>query len=289
MTRHDISAATFIKDNISGAFCLFESMACYLHLVEDMTIIDLGSTDGTLRILQDIAATNPRIRVIQSHFSKVDAGAFADVANDCVASWQRDSGLFWQADEIPHEDMLTLLDQKLSEGVRDLAFWRYQLKENFQLMKWPPHPVHRLGTRTNGKFHFVDDGMNSDRQWEPGICSDWDMGWFIRWGEEFKDDFTKLPTHEMVMDVSANGGFLDNIVQKRIFHAPMWHERPNVDQIPVKKWIVDQRNNPNWHHTSTPFNIPHIMKWHVGRTTYAVRASLVTALKYNTTEELLHA
>ena len=156
-------------------------------------------------------------------------------------------------------------------------------------MKWPPHAVHRLGTRHNGKFHFVDDGMNTDRQWEPPVCSEYDMGWFIKWGEQFKEDYTKLPTHEMVMDVSANGGFLDNIIEKRTMHAPMWHEQPNVDGTDVNAWVNDQRNNPNWHHTTTGFNIPHIMKWHVGRTTYSVRPNLIEALKYNKTEEMLHA
>lgn len=282
---YNISAATFIRNTIEGAFCLFESMASFLPFVEDMTILDCGSTDGTLQLLKEIAAANPKVRIIQTGFSRIDAGAFADIANDCIRAWKNDSGIFWQADEIWHQDLLKLLDQKLEEGQRDMIFWRYQLKENFQVMRWPPHPIHRVGTK--GRFNFVNDGMNSDRYFEPPMCSNWDMGWFIRWGAEYEGRYPELPTEEMVMDVSAVGGFFDNIVSKRTLHAPMWHEQPNVDGTPVNRWIMEQRGNPNWSKQATPFNIPQIMRYHLGRTRYQVRPELIEAIKNNTTERML--
>jgi len=282
---YSISAATFVRNTLEGAFCLFESMASFLPFVDDMTILDCGSTDGTLQVLLDIASANSKVKIIQTGFSKIDAGAFADIANDCVRAWKHDTGIFWQADEIWHEDLLLLMNQHLEEGHRDLTFWRYQLKENFQVMKWPPHPVHRLGTK--GRFNFVNDGMNSDRTFEAPMCSSSDMGWFIRWGDEFRNDYTKLPTHEMALDVSAIGGFFENIVTKRTLHAPYWHEQPNVDGEPIKKWIAREHGNPNWVRKESPFNIPHIMRYHVGRTRYSLRAELLEALKTNTTRSLL--
>ena len=287
VNRHKISAATFIRDTISGAFCLFESMASWLPLVDDMTIIDVGSTDGTLELLQDIAAANPRISVVKSQFSKIDAGAFADIANDCVAQWKHDSGIFWQADEIPHQDLLLRLNDHLHRGLWDHTFWRYQLQENWQVMKWPPHPVHRLGCRLDGRFNFVGDGMNTDRYFDPSVCSEYDGGWFIRWGDAYIGRYPELPTHDMIMDVSASGGFLENIIRKRQLHAPMWHENPNVDGKPVDVWVQEQRNNPNWSKTESPFDIPHIMKWHVSRPTYDVREELVEALKTDNTWRLV--
>lgn len=285
MSRHNISASTFIRNTFEGAFCLFESMASFLPFVDDMTIIDLGSTDGTLKTLEDLARANSRIRVVKSGFSRIDASAFADIANDCVNSWKHEHGIFWQADEIWHEDLLKLMDEKLSLGMFDMIFWRYQLKENFQVMKWPPHPIHRVGTK--GKFHFVDDGMNTNRTWDAKICSNWDMGWFIRWGDDFKNDYTKLPTHEMVLDVSSVGGFLENIVRKRTLHAPMWHEKPNVEGEPVNRWYLKQKSNSAWDKGESPFNIPHIMKWHLSRPTYDLRAALLDALKNDDTKEII--
>jgi hypothetical protein len=282
---YNISAATFIRNCYQGAFCLFESMASFLPFVDDMTVIDLGSTDGTLQTLQEIAAANPKVRVVQSRFSRIDAGAFADIANDCVAAWEHDSGIFWQADEIWHQDLLRLMHAKLEEGQRDMIFWRYQLRENFQVMKWPPHPVHRVGTK--GRFHFVQDGMNSDRSFEPPICSTYGMEHFIRWGDDYRGRYPKLPTKEMVLDVSAIGGFIQNIIGKRKLHAPMWHEQPNVEGEPVGQWFTREKNNPNWTKPQTPFDIPQIMRWHVGRTQYELRPELLEALKTNTTEGIL--
>ena len=143
-----------------------------------MTILDCGSTDGTFELLEDISRANPRIKVIRTKFSKQDASAFADIANSCVAAWKHEHGIFWQADEIAHQHLLGMLEEKLDAGQYDMTLWRYQLTENFQVMKWPPHPIHRIGTK--GKFHFVGDGMNTGRYFEPPVCSTYDMGWFIR-------------------------------------------------------------------------------------------------------------
>jgi len=283
--RHNISASTFIRDTYRGAFCLFESMASLLPFVDDMTIIDVGSTDGTLETLRDIASSNPRIKIRTSRFSRIDASAFADIANECVSSWSHEVGMFWQADEIWHQDLLRIMDAKLASGSDDMIFWRYQLKNNFQRMKWPPHPVHRVGRKDN--FKFVDDGMNSNRVWDAKICSTYDCGWFTKWGSDFADDYTRLPTNEMILDVSAIGGFIENIVGKRKLHAPMWHEKPNVEGVPVDKWYQSEKNNPEWRQTTTSFNIPEIMRWHVSRPTYDLRQELLDALKNDNTEELI--
>jgi len=288
---HKISSSTFIRNTFTGAFCLFESMASLLPFVDEMIILDTGSTDGTLEKLYEIAAANPRVKVICTNFSHIDAGAFADIANDCVAAWTYDQGIFWQADEIWHEDLLLRMEEEMDEGHFDLTFWRYQLKNNFQRMKWSPHPVHRVGTRSKANkfagFNFVGDGMNTNRTWDAIMCSEYGMGWFTRWGSEFDHDYVRLPTQEMILDVSAIGGFLDNIIGKRTLHAPMWHEEPNVDGTPVGEWYRQEKANPEWNVGKSPFNIPHIMEWHVSRPTYELRDELLDALKVNDTRRML--
>lgn len=280
----NLSAATFIRNNDDAGFCLWESMASLLPFVEDMTILDCGSTDGTLQRLEDISSQNKRIRVIRTSFSVQDAKAFADIANACVASWQNNVGIFWQADEIWHEHLLGMMAKQIADGAEDLAFWRYQLKENWQEMKWPPHPVHRLGPKDN--FVFVQDGMNTSRTFGVNCCSTYNMGWFIRWGDEFKGRYPVLPTHEMILDVSANGGFIDNIVRKRRLHAPMWHEQPHIDGVPIEDWVARQRSNPNWGKQDTLFDIPTIMAYHLGKPTYTVRDELINALRSDDIETI---
>jgi len=127
-----ISGSTFISNNYVGAFCLYESMASMMHLVDDMVILDMGSYDDTPLVLQQIADANSKVRIINTQYSRVDAGALADAANDCVTAWKYDQGIFWQADEIWHENLLTMLEEELDAGHYDLSFWRYQLKNKWQ-------------------------------------------------------------------------------------------------------------------------------------------------------------
>lgn len=286
----NLSGATFIRDTFTGAFCLFESMASWLSVCDDITVLDCGSTDGTLQVLQEISAANHRVKLVQTQFSRVDAGAFADAANDCVRSWQADSGVIWYADEIPHQHLLQMLQERMVQDAAmgkpyDYTFWSYQLKENFQAMKWPPHPIHRIGPKEN--FFLKDDGTNTDRVFGVEVISNWNQGWFSKWGTEFGADYTQLPTDEMIMDVSITGAFLDNIYDRCSLHAPMWHEQPNVEGTPASLWVQDQRDNPNWEKTDTPFNIPHIMRWHLGRSKYELRDELRQALKTGQVEKLL--
>ncbi len=288
MSDYNVSAVTFIKDTMLGAFCLFESMASFLPFVSDMTVIDLGSTDGTLELLQAIAAENPRVSLRHGSFSKEDASAFADAANECISVATYDNVLFWQADEIWHEQLLLRMEDQFRQGHFDMAFWRYQLKENFQGMRWLPHPIHRLGPKAN--FHFVDDGMNSDRAYGVPICSEYNMGHFTRWGEDYgvgPKSYT-LPTDQMVMDVSKIGGFIDNIIDRCGLHAPMWSTKvPEVDGEDARSWVMRERANPNWKKFTTPYNIPQIMKWHLGQPRYRLRDELSEALKADNTREFL--
>lgn len=283
-----VAGTTFIRDTFKGAFCLFESMATFLPVVDTLTVLDLGSSDRTWETLLEIAHVNSKIVAIQKEgFSKVDASAFADAANWCIKAAQcgdDDLVLFWQADEILHQNMLSCLVDALKEG-KPRSMWRYQLRENFQRIKWFPHIVHRIGKK--GSFEFVGDGMNTEGYFGVPLLGDYDGGWFTRWGAEFEKVPETLPTHQMMLDVSMVGAFRDNIPDRRRMHASFWHEQPNIEGQPAYVWLSEQRQNPNWTKKATPFNIPHIMRWHLGRTKYSLRYSLYEALKNDETEVLL--
>lgn len=278
-----VSACTFIRNNFDGAFCVFESMASLLPFVDDMHVLDLGSTDGTLGVLEDITKYNKRVHLHHSQFSHVDAAAFADAANDCIKLATHDVVLFWQADEIWHEDLLRLMRQLFEDGCDDLSFWRYQLRENFQAMKWFPHPVHRVGRKD--RFNFVNDGMNSDRTFDARLASTYGMEYFPQWGTM---DPLEIPVNEMICDVGQMGGFRDNIPMRRALHAPMWHEDSKIEGLWPDDWLAREYRNDNWVKPTTPFDIPYIMEHHVGRVSYGLNAEVLEALKADETEGLLY-
>ncbi len=277
-----ISGVTFAIDAIRGAVCLFESMASMLPLVDELIVIDLGSTDGTLSKLAEISEHNKKIKILNSRFSSNTPAAFADMANECVAACSNEHVIFWQADEIWHQYVLKRMQEKFEDGIYDLVFWRIQLKTNFQEVGWFPHPIHRVGPKDD--FVFEKDGMNTNRTYGIEICSEYNMGQFLKWGDM---DPMDLPMHEFVLDISKKGGFVDSIKNRAIFHAPMWNEVPNVDGKPINEWYEEQMHDPRWELPSSPFNIPQIIKGLVGMRKYEVRPELIEALKKDDTRELI--
>ena len=266
-----------------GAFCTFESLHQLLPLCDEVLIMDLGSTDGTLEALQDIAYHNPKVKLIPGEFSYTDAGVFASLANDLMALCSNDRVLYWQSDEIWHEDLVQLMRQRFDNGEFDLSFWRIQYRDNFQKVKWFPHLVHRAGIRGNhlneGKnnFEFVGDGMNTTRSWDAKICSSYGGEYFPRWGDMGQDGI-KPYVNEMITDISLVGGFRDNIPDRRRMHAPFWHEEPTIEGKQESQWYAEALGNDDWTRPESPYNLPDILKWHVGRVKYELRRELLEQL-----------
>jgi hypothetical protein len=281
---YQLSACVFIRDTFRGAFCLFEGMASLLHLADEFIVLDLGSTDGTLEALLDIERHNPRVQVAAGTWPVIDASAFATLANDLVAMCRFPRVLYYQADEIWHEDLVERMEQRFRDNEFDLSFWRIQYRDNWQLVKWFPHLVHRVGYK--GKFNFTGDGMTTDRTWDAKICSQYDGSWFQRWGVLHQDGI-KPYVGDMIMDVSLVGGFRDNIIERRALHAPFWHEEPTVEGKPAGQWAAEAMANPAWTRPESPYNLPAIMRWHLGRTRYELRPELLEALKRDRTAEYI--
>lgn len=302
----NLSACVFIKDCFTGAFCLFESMASLLPFCDEFLVMDLGSTDGTREALNEIAMTNPKVRLIPGEFPSTNALAFAKLANDLIRLCSNDRVLYYQADEIWHPDLLRIMKAKFDEGNFDLSFWRIQYANNFQYVKWFPHIVHRVGIRTDGKFYFAEtaeeqavnkDGMNSTRFMDASLCSTYGGDYFLRWGTMGQDGI-KPYVHEMIMDVSLLGGFRDNIIERRTKHAPFWGEQPTStpyfdrhshrqNHIDTAKWVERAMNDEDWTKTESPYNLPPIMHYHIGKPRYELRPELLEALRTNTTEAMV--
>jgi len=278
---YPVSACVFIRDTFKGAFCLFESMASLLPYVDEFVVMDLGSTDGTLEVLREIVAANQKMKlIVEVEFPEEDAGVFATLANDLIDFCRNQAVLYYQADEIWHPDLLELMEAEFQAGYYDLSFWRIQYRDNFQAVKWFPHLVHRVGHKDS--FNFVGDGMTTDRTFDARLCSQWGGEWFQKWGGLGQEGI-KPYVNEMILDVSLVGGFRDNIPGRRRMHSPFWHEEPHVEGTPISEWVPRELDNPDWTRPDSPYNVPPIMRWHVGRTRYELRPDLLDAIKRDDT------
>lgn len=286
---YPVSACCFIRNNSVG-FCLYESMASLLPLVDTMLIMDLGSDDGTLETLTDIANHNPKVKLVSGAFYNIDANVFATLANDLIALCKYDTVWYWQSDEVWHQDLLKLMIERFDRGEFDLSFWRIQYANNFQYVKWFPHLVHRVGQKDN--FNFVGDGMNTDRTWDARICSNYGGEMFPRWGDLGQQGI-KPYVNEMITDVSLIGGFRDTIPDRRRMHAPFWHEEPVIpyyDRETGKQpsmmeshWYAKALSDEDWTKPKSPYNLPAILRYHVGKVRYELRPELLEALRKDDT------
>lgn len=280
-----------------------ESMAQFMPFADEMLIMDLGSTDGTVEFLQNVASNNPKVKLIlKDSFPYNDAGVFATLANDLVAMCSYDHVIYWQSDELWHENILRLMRQKFEAGKFDLSFWRIQYANNFQYVKWFPHLVHRVGTKgdnfNEGKhnFEFNGDGMNTTRLWDAAICSNYGGEMFPLWGG-FGQQGIKPYTSEMITDVSLLGGFRDLIPDRRRMHAPFWHEEPTIPyynkdngqqpHIQETHWYAKALGDDDWTKTESPYELPKLLRWHVGKTRYDLQPGLLEALRSGNTNELI--
>jgi len=279
--KFPVSGCTIIRDAMTGAFCLFESMATMLPLVDDMHVMDMGSTDRTLDLLYEIAFANKRIHIHEKKYVWENPIVLANASNDVITLAQHDNVLFWQADEIWHENLVQSMFNMFALDLYNMIFWRYQLRDNFQKMHWLPHLVHRVGNRKNGMFEFVGDGMNTKHIIDVKVCGGHHGGW-PQWSG--KDPISilpaNIPTQDMILDVCSLGAFRDNLLDRRRLHFPLWGESHfTIEGVNPDDWQRNAMANEDWTKTTTPFSIPKIMMYHVGKTRYHVRPELIETLK----------
>jgi len=288
-SKFPISGCTIIRDAMTGAFCLFESMATMLPLVDDMHVMDMGSTDNTLELLHEIASANKRIHIHEKNYVWENPIVLANASNDVIALAQHNNILFWQADEIWHKNLVRGMVEMFASGICNTIFWRYQLRDNFQKIHWLPHIVHRVGNRKNGMFEFVGDGMNTKRIIDAKICGGHHGGW-PQWSGMLPTSIppADIPTQDMILDVCSLGAFRDNLVERKKLHFPLWSESHfTIEGVNPDDWQRNAMSNEDWTKTTTPFSIPKIMRYHVGKVRYEIRPELLKALRDDTTEDYL--
>ena len=177
-----------------------------------------------------------------------------------------------------------MIEERFIQNNFNFSFWRIQYKENFQEIRWRPHIVHRIGMK--GKFFFIGDGMQTSENYAVGICSQYNGGYLTKWGDMPIEELNKH-VNEMMTDISKIGGFLDNIRERCTLHAPFWGEVPNVDGMDFLRWYERERHHPNWTKNESQFNLPKILRWHVGKRRYELRPDLLEALKTDKTREYI--
>jgi glycosyltransferase involved in cell wall biosynthesis len=250
-----VSAVTVAKDAIKRHSCLFENMVNLLTVMDEVLIIDAGSKDGTYERLLDIAANNLKVTV--------DSGE--NCMNTAIQSARYERVLYFYQDEVFPVELLRKIRINMFDGYPNLIFWDLILRNNFQSYKREPDLIRRTGWRDH---LTVDSPVEGDVK----LCSErlqWRHPWDINEVHRYIEDF--------VFGVVSGTAFINQAKDR--FESDFG----DTSGIDFAGWYRDAVKNPEWMSTESPFEIPPILRHHLGKTKYELRPEIIQALKRNDT------
>ncbi len=238
-----ISGFTFGHNLIEGGFPFVESISAVRPFVDEIIAVDIESTDGTFNILDKLCD-----KVLTSSWDGRDTTPRAFLKHiECKG----DIIIFFEADEVYDDNLLSEVLWAIERGHFHLGVWRLQLEANFQRCKWYPIPVHRIFPKEEGTYHLDPVGCPSNAYVLP-------------------------PSAGYLWDIS--GCFRDNWFARKKNQAEIWGESRHLMVRQhylesVEIGVIEEENflnEPYWLWQSTPFSIPDILKPLLGKTRYEV-------------------
>lgn len=240
-----ISAFSFGHNLIEGGYPIREAVNAVRPFVDEVVVADLESTDGTRQVLEKLG-----VRILKGKWGN-KAGETLKEAHALHVQCDGDIILAHEADEVfdPHLASWACFAVRNGQIGADVRFWRIQVSQNFQRVRWWPHPVHRMFP----KGSVVKDGETTDRN----------------------EGFVVPQEHGYLWDVT--NCFRDNWMGRVRNQAELWDEEPthrmvprHFMQVPVlhEAEALRELEDERWTWKVSPFALPDILKSLVGRTKY---------------------
>jgi len=236
-----ISGFSFIHNAFHAGYPIREAIAAVRPYVDEMVVVDAESNDGTLEWLQ---GSNLVDRVIQAKWG-YNAGETLTRLHAMNVECKGDVIVHFEADEVYDDELINNCLNLIESGYKSQTVWRLQIEQNFQRVRWYPELVHRIFPK----------------------------------GSVIKQGHTTSEHHEALEDMDIDGFlwdvtncFRDNYHARKKQQSELWHGLENSLNVPlhVSHDIDDPVNldDPHWTWTTTPLNIPEILKPLVGKNKY---------------------
>ena len=264
------SLFTYVCDVISQGYPFLEAIVNLLPLADELVIVDCDSKDGTKEFL--LSLNNPNIKIFHDKWVNGLGGRnHHKTGSMCHDVCTKDTIIFVEADEIWSESLVDSTKVELQKH-NNFRFWRYQITQNFQRVFWYPERdqlVNRIFPRGSeimrgGKDIFIQDSNDA----KSAIIISNDNGYIVDCRNCFRDNY--LARENFAKTVWAEEK--RSTTRMAPAHAAYSWE---MNQEQFQKELQDER----WLWKTTIFNIPEILKYHLGRTSYEMRPELIERLK----------
>jgi glycosyltransferase involved in cell wall biosynthesis len=254
-----ISGFTFIHNALAGGYPIVEAIRSVEPHVDEMVIVDMQSTDGTRELLEEMELKSTQdfkcsFRILNGEWGN-QAGATLRAAHNLYRQCVGDIIIHFEGDEVYERGLLENIIHLIDQGVTDIAVYRLQLEQNFQRCRWYPEPVHRVFPRLS---HTRKEGHTTDRHEQATVLGP-ENGYLWDITNCFRDNWLA----RVEQQAKLRGAELQYLMTP--IHAMLPAE---VSEIEAKQWLYAGRH---WEWTTTPFNIPEILKPLVGKVKYEPR------------------
>jgi hypothetical protein len=259
-----ISGFTFVHNAIDSGYPIVEAIRAVQPYVDEMVVVDMQSTDATREVLHKISANNvyrssqdnpfPVPLIIIDGYWGNEAGETLRQAHNQYKQCNGDVIIHFEADEVFDDDLIKNIIGYIHSGTEDIAVHRLQLEQNFQRCRWYPELVHRVFPRIS---NTRKEGHTTNRH---------------------NEVFQLSPSSGYLWDIT--NCFRDNWLNRVNKQAQLRNDKPQYLMVPEHCCLpieLDEQgakmrlNERHWQFTSTPFNIPEILKPLVGATKYEPR------------------
>lgn len=263
-----ISLFTYLYNGISQGYPFVEAIVSLLPLADELVIADAGSDDGTREWLAKIDNGNTiRVYDVDKWTDGLGGRNHLRTASMCHDLCRGDLILMTEGDEVWQESLVEATWQEInSNGSQYLTFWRYQLSFNFNRCFWYPEPgqhVERVFPRGSEVMRGDRDVMARSDKFRTQVVSN-DHGYIVDCRNNFRDCYlVREDTSEKVWGES-----------KPYIRRPPIHASYKWD-IPRDEFVSTDLNDDIWTWKHTIFDIPDILRYHLGKPKYEIRAELL--------------